>query len=84
MCILLNPTNPYVETKASAEMLVNSYHHSYNLPVVITRGNNIYKPNQYPEKLILKIEQFILNNKKMSIHEKGKNKAQLYLFICCC
>lgn len=71
---ILNPTNPYAATKASAEMLVNSYHHSYKIPVIITRGNNVHGPNQYPEKLIPKFEQFILNNKKMPIHGNGKTK----------
>lgn len=58
---LLLPTNPYAATKAAAEMLVNSYKKSYNLPVIITRSNNIYGPNQYPEKVIPK---FILQNIK--------------------
>lgn len=49
---ILVPTNPYAATKAAAEMLVTSYIKSYNLPIVITRGNNVYGPNQYPEKLI--------------------------------
>lgn len=68
---LLNPTNPYAATKASAEMLVNSYYHSYKLPVIITRGNNVYGPNQYHEKLIPKFEEMILENKKMTIHGNG-------------
>ena len=53
----LNPTNPYSATKGSAEMIVNSYVYSYNLPIIITRGNNVYGPRQYPEKLIPKIYQ---------------------------
>jgi len=38
------PTNPYAATKAAAEYLVNSYKISYGLPVIITRGNNVYGP----------------------------------------
>jgi dTDP-D-glucose 4,6-dehydratase len=49
---LLAPTNPYAASKAGAEMLVMAYSRSYNLPFIITRGNNIYGPNQYPEKAI--------------------------------
>jgi UDP-glucose 4,6-dehydratase len=71
---ILNPTNPYAATKASAEMLVNSYFHSYKLPVIITRGNNVYGPNQYPEKLIPKFEKMILDGKKMTIHGDGSTK----------
>ncbi len=50
----LKPNSPYAASKAAAEMLVNSYIHSYNLKAVISRGNNVYGPNQYPEKLIPK------------------------------
>jgi dTDP-glucose 4,6-dehydratase len=71
---ILNPTNPYAATKASAEMLVNSYYHSYKLPVIITRGNNVYGPNQYPEKLIPKFEKLIKEGKKMTIHGDGSTK----------
>jgi len=49
---ILFPTNPYAATKAAAEMICMSYIKSYNLPIIITRGNNVYGPNQYPEKLI--------------------------------
>ena len=49
---ILYPTNPYAATKAGAELIAMSYIKSYNLPIVITRGNNVYGPNQYPEKLI--------------------------------
>ena len=35
---VLEPTNPYAATKAAAEFLVKSYHRSFGLPVIITRG----------------------------------------------
>ena len=41
-------------TKAGAELIAQSYNHSFNMPIIITRGNNVYGPNQYPEKLIPK------------------------------
>jgi UDP-glucose 4,6-dehydratase len=47
---LLEPTNPYAATKAGAEFLAKSYSRSFNLPLIITRGNNVYGPHQYPEK----------------------------------
>lgn len=50
----LEPTNPYSATKAGAEYLVKAYARSFNLPVIITRGNNVYGPHQYPEKIIPK------------------------------
>ena len=51
---VLEPTNPYAATKAAAEFIVKSYHRSFQLPTIITRGNNVYGPHQYPEKLIPK------------------------------
>ena len=76
----LNPTNPYSATKASAEMIVNSYVYSYNLPIIITRGNNVYGPNQYPEKLIPKFILKLLNNQKCTIHGKGLTERS-FLYV---
>jgi len=68
---ILCPTNPYAATKAAAELLVQSYNHSYNMPIIITRGNNVYGPNQYPEKLIPRFIQLLKNNKKVTIQGDG-------------
>src|SRR5919112_609768 len=48
----LAPSSPYSATKAGADLLVSSYHHTYGLPALICRGSNNYGPRQYPEKLI--------------------------------
>jgi dTDP-glucose 4,6-dehydratase len=48
----LRPSSPYSSTKAGADLLVQSYFHTYDLPCVICRGSNNYGPYQYPEKLI--------------------------------
>ena len=69
---ILKPTNPYAATKASAEHLVFSYYHSFKLPIIITRGNNVYGPHQYPEKLIPKFINQIKNNEKCTVHGEGK------------
>ena len=53
---LLAPTNPYAASKVGAEMLVMAYGRSYNLPFIITRGNNVYGPNQYPERLFQNLQ----------------------------
>ena len=68
---ILCPTNPYAATKASAELLVQSYIKSYNFPAIITRGNNVYGKNQYPEKLIPKFINLLKKNKKVTIHGDG-------------
>ena len=78
---LLNPTNPYAATKAAAEFIVKSYAHSFKLPVIITRGNNVYGPRQYPEKLIPKFIKHLLNNEKCTIHGKGLSRRNfLHVF----
>ncbi len=48
----LAPSSPYSATKAGADLLVQSYFHTFGLPAVICRGSNNYGPYQYPEKLI--------------------------------
>jgi dTDP-glucose 4,6-dehydratase len=71
---ILNPTNPYAATKAAAEFLVRSYYHSFKLPVVIVRCNNVYGPNQYPEKLIPKFIKLLKEGKKLTIHGNGTTR----------
>ncbi len=68
---ILCPTNPYAATKAGAELITQSYQHSFKLPIIITRGNNVYGPNQYPEKLIPKFIDLLKNNKKCTIAGTG-------------
>jgi len=71
---ILVPTNPYAATKAAAEMIAMSYIKSYNLPIIITRGNNVYGPNQYPEKLIPKFIKQLKNNLQVTIQGNGSAK----------
>ena len=68
---ILCPTNPYAATKAGAELIAQSYNHSYKMPIIITRGNNVYGPNQYPEKLIPKFIKLLSENKKVTIQGSG-------------
>lgn len=77
---LLNPTNPYAATKAGAEFLVKAYYLSFNIPIIITRGNNVYGPRQYPEKLIPKFINNLLNNEKCPIHGMG-NTRRNFLYV---
>lgn len=70
---ILNPTNPYSVSKTAAEYYVKAYHICYNLPIIITRGNNVFGPRQYPEKLIPKFILKLLSNQKCPIHGNGNN-----------
>jgi dTDP-glucose 4,6-dehydratase/UDP-glucose 4,6-dehydratase len=68
---VLCPTNPYAATKAGAELIAQSYCHSYKMPIIITRGNNVYGPNQYPEKLIPLFIKLLKEGKKVTIQGQG-------------
>lgn len=68
---LLQPTNPYAATKAGAEMLVMAYGQSCGLKYIITRGNNVYGPHQYPEKAIPKFISLLHRQRKIPIHGDG-------------
>lgn len=71
---VLNPTNPYAASKAAAEMIIQSYVKSFNMNIKIIRCNNVYGPNQYPEKLIPKFINILKNGGKCTIHGKGSVK----------
>jgi len=72
--VVLDPTNPYAATKAAAEHIVTSYLHSFQLPVIITRGNNVYGPRQYPEKLIPKFINRLHRGMQLPLHGDGQNR----------
>lgn len=77
---LLKPTNPYAASKAGAEMLVHSYIHSYNLPAIIIRSNNIYGIGQYPEKVVPRFILQLLNNKPITIQGSG-SQLRSFLYV---
>lgn len=72
---VLRPTNPYSASKAAAEMIVRSYIESFDMNIKIIRCNNVYGPNQYPEKLIPKFIRLLKEGKKCTIH--GINSANV-------
>ena len=74
---VLCPTNPYAATKAAAELIAKSYYHSFKMPIIITRGNNVYGPNQYPEKLVPRFIQQLLEGNQVTIQGDGSNVRAL-------
>jgi UDP-glucose 4,6-dehydratase len=77
---VLEPTNPYAATKAGAEFLVKSYFRSFKLPCLITRGNNVYGPHQFPEKLIPKLTNQLMQGKQLTMHGDGSNTRN-FLYV---
>lgn len=67
------PNSPYSASKASSDLLVRAYHHTYGLPVVITNCSNNYGPYQFPEKLIPVVIQSCLNRKSIPVYGDGMN-----------
>ncbi len=68
-----DPRSPYSSSKASSDHLVRAYHHTYNLPIVVSNCSNNYGQFQFPEKLIPLSINNIKNNKPIPIYGKGEN-----------
>ncbi|MBE0542189.1 MAG: dTDP-glucose 4,6-dehydratase [Verrucomicrobia bacterium] len=67
------PNSPYSASKASSDLLVRAYHHTYGLNTVITNCSNNYGPHQFPEKLIPVVIQSVLARKPIPVYGDGLN-----------
>jgi dTDP-glucose 4,6-dehydratase len=67
----LMPNSPYSASKASADLIVRSYHETFGMPVNITRCSNNYGPYQFPEKLIPLMINNCLNDKDLPVYGDG-------------
>jgi dTDP-glucose 4,6-dehydratase len=67
------PNSPYAASKASADLMVRAYHHTYGLPTLITRCSNNYGPYQFPEKLIPLMISNAIEGKTLPIYGDGLN-----------
>ena len=76
----LSPNSPYSASKASADLLVMAYHHTFGLNVNITRCSNNYGPYQFPEKLIPLFITNALDNKQVPLYGDGLNIRD-WLFV---
>ena len=69
----LDPNSPYAASKASADLLVQSFHRTHKLNTVITRCSNNYGSHQDLEKLIPKAITMALAGKSIPIYGDGTN-----------
>jgi len=69
----LHPNSPYSASKASSDLLVLAYHHTFGLPVVVMRCSNNYGPYQFPEKFIPLMIVNALNDKPLPVYGDGGN-----------
>ncbi len=78
------PNSPYSASKASSDMIVRSYHHTYGLNTVITNCSNNYGPKQHDEKLIPTVIRKALKGEEIPIYGDGKNiRDWLYVLDHC-
>ncbi len=69
----IHPNSPYSASKAGSDMLALAYHHTFGLPVVMTRCSNNYGPYQFPEKLIPLMIINAMNDKPLPVYGDGLN-----------
>jgi dTDP-glucose 4,6-dehydratase len=74
------PNSPYSASKASSDMIVRSYYHTYGMNVITTNCSNNYGPKQHSEKLIPTIIRKALKLERIPIYGDGKNVRD-WLFV---
>ncbi len=74
------PNSPYSASKASSDMLVRAWHHTYGLPVVTSNCSNNYGPYQFPEKLIPVVILAALGGQPIPVYGTGTNVRD-WLFV---
>ncbi len=76
----LEPRSPYSASKAGSDLIALSYHHTYGLPVTVTRCTNNFGPYQYPEKAIPLFTTNLLDGKPIPLYGDGLNERD-WLFV---
>ncbi len=76
----LEPRSPYSASKAGSDLIALSYHHTYGLPVTVTRCTNNFGPYQFPEKAIPLFTTNVLDGKKLPLYGDGLNERD-WLFV---
>ncbi|XGI82745.1 dTDP-glucose 4,6-dehydratase [Halorutilales archaeon Cl-col2-1] len=76
----LNPRNPYAATKASADLLAESYYITHDVPVIITRSINNFGPRQNEEKLIPKFITKASKGESLPLYGDGTNVRE-WLYV---
>lgn len=69
----LHTSSPYSASKAAADLLVQAYYRTFQVPVTISRCSNNYGPYHFPEKLIPLMIIKALHDEKLPVYGKGEN-----------
>lgn len=75
-----DPRSPYSASKAASDHLVNAWHHTYGLPVLLTNCSNNYGPWQFPEKLIPVVILKAVAGEPIPLYGDGSNVRD-WLFV---
>jgi dTDP-glucose 4,6-dehydratase len=70
----LEPRSPYSASKAGSDLIALSYHHTYGLPVTVTRCTNNFGPYQFPEKVIPLFTTNLMDGKPVPLYGDGLNE----------
>ena len=76
----LEPRSPYSASKAGSDLIALSYHHTYGLPVTVTRCTNNFGPYQYPEKAIPLFTTNLIEGKRIPLYGDGLNQRD-WLYV---
>ncbi|MBR1805438.1 MAG: dTDP-glucose 4,6-dehydratase [Selenomonadaceae bacterium] len=76
----LHTSSPYSASKAAADLLVQAYGRTYQIPATISRCSNNYGYYHFPEKLIPLMIINALGGKKLPVYGKGDNVRD-WLFV---
>jgi dTDP-glucose 4,6-dehydratase len=74
------PNSPYSASKAASDHLVRAYHHTYDLPTLLTNCSNNFGPYQFPEKLIPLVITNAISGKPIPVYGDGLNVRD-WLFV---
>lgn len=69
----LHTSSPYSASKAAADLLVQAYYRTFQVPVTISRCSNNYGPYHFPEKLIPLMIIKALHDEELPVYGKGEN-----------
>jgi dTDP-glucose 4,6-dehydratase len=72
----VDPRSPYAASKASADLLVNAYFVTYELPITITRGSNNIGPYQYPEKVVPLFATNAIDHLPLPVYGDGRQMRE--------
>jgi dTDP-glucose 4,6-dehydratase len=76
----LEPRSPYSASKAGSDLIALSYHHTYGLPVTVTRCTNNFGPYQFPEKAIPLLVTNLMDAKPLPLYGDGLNQRD-WLYV---